>query len=79
MAPHSTADHVFKPNVIVAHLKEGIEVIHLYTGRPVCRLRLGRGLYSDVNGDGIIDRIQAFGGHAPGTVPLSLIYSYLSM
>lgn len=25
-------EHFGKPNVLVAHLKEGIEAIHLYTG-----------------------------------------------
>lgn len=29
-----------EPNVIVAHLQEGIEVVHLFTGRTVCKLLL---------------------------------------
>ena len=30
----------------VAHLSTGIEVVHLYTGRPVCTLRMGQGLHN---------------------------------
>lgn len=30
--------HWFLPNVIVAHLKEGIEAVHLATGRTVCKV-----------------------------------------
>eukprot|EP00246_Nothoceros_aenigmaticus_P000321 TRINITY_DN10472_c0_g1_i1.p1 TRINITY_DN10472_c0_g1~~TRINITY_DN10472_c0_g1_i1.p1 ORF type:complete len:704 (+),score=140.10 TRINITY_DN10472_c0_g1_i1:97-2208(+) len=49
-------------NVIVAHLKEGIEAIHLATGRTVCKLYLAvGGLHADVNGDGVIDHVQAVG------------------
>jgi hypothetical protein len=47
------------PNVVVAHLQHGLEVIHLYTGRPLCRLRLQPGtLYHDINADGLIDAIR---------------------
>lgn len=59
---HSQLDHISEPNVVVAKHKDGIEVIHLFTGRPVCRLQLQDGLYIDLNDDGIIDRIQAFVG-----------------
>jgi len=45
--------------VIVAHVQTGIEIIHLYSGRPVCRLMLGPGaLYTDINGDAIIDTVR---------------------
>lgn len=51
------------PNVFVAHLKEGIEVVHLATGRAVCKLLLHEGgLHADVNGDGVLDHVQAVGG-----------------
>lgn len=30
--------HWWVPNVIVAHLKEGIEAVHLATGRTVCKV-----------------------------------------
>ena len=30
--------HAAPPNVFVAHLAEGIEAIHLYTGRSICKL-----------------------------------------
>lgn len=51
------------PNVIVAHQKEGIEAIHLATGRLVCKLHLQEGgLHADINGDGVLDHVQAVGG-----------------
>ncbi|KAJ0040071.1 hypothetical protein Pint_28361 [Pistacia integerrima] len=52
------------PNVIVAHLKEGIEVIHLASGRTLCKLHLQEGgLHADINGDGVLDHVQAVGGN----------------
>ncbi|KAL4452779.1 hypothetical protein ABPG75_008441 [Micractinium tetrahymenae] len=51
------------PNVVVAHLEEGIEAIHLYSGRTVCRLHLpSPGLHVDLNGDGVPEHIIAVGG-----------------
>ncbi len=32
-AAQTAAEHFGHPNVLVAHLREGIEAIHLYTGR----------------------------------------------
>ena len=50
------------PNVLVAHLEEGLEVIHLFSGRAVCRLYLpSPGLHADLNGDGIPDHVVAVG------------------
>ena len=98
-------EHFSHPNVLVAHLQEGIEVIHLYTGRSgharpallsslyifrspsacrsvgrtsacvnsrsagvrfagrtICKLHLpSPGLHADVNGDGVLDHVQAYG------------------
>lgn len=51
--------HALPPNVIVAHLEEGIEAVHLYTGRTICKLYLPPGgLHTDLNADGIPDHIQ---------------------
>lgn len=57
---------VDKPNVIVAKVKSGLEVVHLFTGRPLCRLllpslhaALSEGSYADINGDEVIDQIVA--------------------
>ncbi|XP_078447906.1 FG-GAP repeat-containing protein [Wolffia australiana] len=51
------------PNVIVVHEKEGIEVIHLPSGRTLCKLHLPEGgLHADINGDGVLDHVQAVGG-----------------
>lgn len=52
------------PNVIVAHEKEGIEVVHLASGRTICKLHLQEGgLHADINGDGVLDHVQAVGGN----------------
>ncbi len=59
-------------NVIIAHLREGIEVVHLYSGRTLCRVKLyssnpaAPSLYKDLNSDNLIDRVQAFPQHAEG-------------
>jgi hypothetical protein len=50
------------PNVLVAHLREGIEAVHLASGRTVCKLLLAPGgLHADVNADGVIDHVTAEG------------------
>ncbi|CAJ2646476.1 uncharacterized protein LOC123910381 [Trifolium pratense] len=52
------------PNVVVAHLKEGIEALHLASGRTLCKLHLQEGgLHADINGDGVLDHVQAVGGN----------------
>nr|AAL58934.1 AT3g51050/F24M12_90 [Arabidopsis thaliana]AAN64522.1 At3g51050/F24M12_90 [Arabidopsis thaliana] len=52
------------PNVVVAHQKEGIEAIHLPTGRTLCKLSLLEGgLHADINGDGVLDHVQTVGGN----------------
>lgn len=39
--------------------EEGIEVIHLFSGRPVCQLHLQPGeLHADLDGDGVMDHVQ---------------------
>ncbi|KAG6532068.1 hypothetical protein ZIOFF_005906 [Zingiber officinale] len=52
------------PNVVVAHQKEGIEVVHLASGRTICQLHLPEGgLHADINGDGVLDHVQVVGGN----------------
>ncbi|XP_058110246.1 uncharacterized protein LOC131253300 isoform X2 [Magnolia sinica] len=52
------------PNVIVAHEKEGIEAVHLASGRTICKLHLQEGgLHADINGDGVLDHVQVVGGN----------------
>ncbi|KAL3818798.1 hypothetical protein ACJIZ3_004703 [Penstemon smallii] len=52
------------PNVVVAHEKEGIEAVHLATGRTLCKLHLQEGgLHADVNGDGVLDHVQVVGAN----------------
>jgi hypothetical protein len=54
--------HKSPPNVVVAHVEDGIEIIHMYSGRPVCRLALQpQVLHADINGDGIPDHIHVKG------------------
>ena len=61
------------PNVIVAHQEEGIEVIHLYSGKTLCKMAMPPGgLHADINGDGVVDHVQAHGGGGsdPGGHPV---------
>ncbi|XP_034683442.1 uncharacterized protein LOC117912818 [Vitis riparia] len=52
------------PNVVVAHQREGIEAVHLPTGRTICKLHLQEGgLHADINGDGVLDHVQVVGGN----------------
>ncbi|KAI0488304.1 hypothetical protein KFK09_028132 [Dendrobium nobile] len=52
------------PNVVVAHQKEGIEAVHLASGRTLCKLHLPEGgLHADINGDGVLDHVQVVGGN----------------
>lgn len=65
---------VSHPNVLVAHTEDAMEVIHIFSGRPVCRIPLDKKvLHVDINGDGVVDHVHAIGGtpkrittHAPG-------------
>ncbi|KAG8076389.1 hypothetical protein GUJ93_ZPchr0006g45823 [Zizania palustris] len=52
------------PNVVVAHKKEGIEAVHLASGRTICKLHLTEGgLHADINGDGVLDHVQVVGAN----------------
>ncbi|KAL7104588.1 hypothetical protein ACP275_08G255200 [Erythranthe tilingii] len=52
------------PNVVVVHEKEGIEAVHLATGRTLCKLHLQEGgLHADINGDGVLDHVQVVGAN----------------
>mmetsp|Transcript_21460 Transcript_21460/g.51195 ORF Transcript_21460/g.51195 Transcript_21460/m.51195 type:complete len:700 (-) Transcript_21460:224-2323(-) len=63
--------HKGPPNVLVAHMEEGIEAIHLYTGRTICQLHLPKeGLHADINGDGVLDHAMPYGGK-PRTIMIS--------
>jgi hypothetical protein len=63
LRPHSDIEHIKQPNSVVAHLHGGIEVLHLFSGRPITKLALNNGeLHADINGDGVIDHIMAKSG-----------------
>uniref|UniRef100_A0A7S0I2L2 FG-GAP repeat-containing protein n=1 Tax=Hanusia phi TaxID=3032 RepID=A0A7S0I2L2_9CRYP len=54
-------------NALVVHRKDGIEVLHLHTGRPLCELPLPANMmHADINKDGAIDRLEAIIGE--GTI-----------
>lgn len=55
------------PNVLVARTRHGLEVVHLYTGRPVCSAPMGdSSLHVDLDGDGVLDTVEAYGGVSSG-------------
>ena len=61
-APGSLAS---SPNVVVAHLQDGLEAVHLASGHTVCKLPLARGhLHADLNADGVVDHVAAAGWRA---------------
>lgn len=48
-----------KPNVIIFHGRDGLAVLSLKNGRPVCHISLmDHALYADLDKDGIIDMVQ---------------------
>lgn len=62
LRPHSESEHVSNPNALVVHLRDGIELLHLYSGRPLCRLTLRAGeVHVDMDGDGVVDHVEAVG------------------
>lgn len=69
LRPHHDSEHVRDANALVAHLRDGIEILHLYSGRPLCRLTLQAGqVHVDMDGDGVIDHVEAVGGvHSAST------------
>ncbi len=61
--PHRESEHVKEPNVLVAHLRGGVQAMHLYTGRPVARMTLKpAAVHCDVNADGAVDHVDAIAG-----------------
>lgn len=61
--PHQEEEHVVHPNVLVAHVRAGLEVVHLYSGRMVTRLFLpyredAIRVYTDLAGDRAIDVVE---------------------
>ena len=50
------------PNVVVSHHSEGVDFLHLYSGAILCSLELkSPGLHADVDGDGVMDHVEAHG------------------
>uniref|UniRef100_A0A6U4M9Z2 FG-GAP repeat-containing protein n=2 Tax=Hemiselmis andersenii TaxID=464988 RepID=A0A6U4M9Z2_HEMAN len=53
-----------KANVLVTHRMEGLEVLHLHTGRTLCQLPMPPHVtHTDINSDGAIDRLESVTGH----------------
>ncbi|MEW5319862.1 MAG: hypothetical protein WDW38_010982 [Sanguina aurantia] len=60
---HHASRHNVSANALVAFLEEGIEVLHLYTGRTLCKLHLlPHTLHADFNGDGVVDHVTVAHG-----------------
>ncbi|KAM9966498.1 hypothetical protein ACTFIR_006716 [Dictyostelium discoideum] len=67
------SQHIENPNVIVTHHKYGIEVIHIVSGKTLCKLVLdGTDFYTDsnryivyldLNGDGVLDQVRSYAGN----------------
>ena len=48
-----------RPNVVLFRNRDGVSVLSLRNGRPVCHLSLlDNSLYADINADGIIEQVQ---------------------
>lgn len=48
-----------KPNVVMFHGRDGLAVLSLKNGRPVCHLSLiDNALYADMDRDGVVDLVQ---------------------
>ena len=63
---HDDAEHLPHPNAIMAHTREGLELLSFYTGRPLAHLALQSGqLHADLNGDGVVDHVHLV--HGPGS------------
>mmetsp|Transcript_49500 Transcript_49500/g.116685 ORF Transcript_49500/g.116685 Transcript_49500/m.116685 type:complete len:769 (-) Transcript_49500:226-2532(-) len=57
-------------NVLVVHRLDGVEVLHLHTGRPLCELPLAKdALHADLNRDGAVDHAEAIIGEGFVTRP----------
>lgn len=55
--------HFSPPNALVVKQEEGIEVVHLFSGRTLCKmLLLPHVMHADINGDGVIDHVSGRGG-----------------
>jgi len=55
----TTHAHTGRPNVVLFHGREGLAVLSLKNGRPVCHISLmDHSLYADMDQDGSIDTIQ---------------------
>ena len=62
-------DHVANPNVIVAHTRQGVDIVNVFTGDRISQISLPApryggmaGVWADINGDWIIDHVQAIPG-----------------
>ena len=57
------------PNVLVASRRHGVEVLHLYTGRPLTQLPLQpHAAHADINGDGSVDHVSGLSSHDTHTL-----------
>ncbi|WIA13628.1 hypothetical protein OEZ85_007192 [Tetradesmus obliquus] len=70
---HAHLAHNGSANAIVAHVEDGIEVVHLFSGRTLCKLHLPANiLHADINGDGVIDHVAVGSGSTGAGGPLGV-------
>ena len=56
------------PNAIVSHHAEGVDILHLHSGDVICSLYLkSPGLHVDIDGDGVMDHVEAHGRGSVGS------------
>ncbi|KAI8476096.1 MAG: hypothetical protein J3K34DRAFT_285487 [Monoraphidium minutum] len=79
-ARHAHLAHNSSANALVAHLQQGLEVVHLFTGRALCELHLAPGqLHADFNGDGVVDHVALSpGGRAAADAAAPLLHHVAS-
>jgi hypothetical protein len=62
---HLSSNSNIIKNAIIAHHREGVEVLDAFTGELICQLALEiPGYHADINGDGAIDHLDARGHRA---------------
>lgn len=64
---HKEHLHYGRPNVVVTHTHQGLQVFALKNGKPICHLALrAHTLYTDLNHDGTLDSVQIATGEQDG-------------
>ncbi|XP_065913962.1 uncharacterized protein [Dysidea avara] len=64
-SPPTQEDYLNASNVVVIHSQKGVEVLHLFQGRPLCSLPLApmHTSHADIDADGTIEHMSAILTH----------------